>query len=121
MAHGTREKIQAAEDAALEWLATVDAGDYEQSWHAAASLLRKAITAEQFARSLEASVGSYGALISRKKTESSYATSLPGAPDGEYVQIQYKTVFEKKLQAQEIAIVAREADGTWRVVSYNIQ
>ncbi|HUI61810.1 MAG TPA: DUF4019 domain-containing protein, partial [Steroidobacteraceae bacterium] len=38
------ESVSQAESAALAWLALTDAGAYDQSWDAAASIFRSAIT-----------------------------------------------------------------------------
>jgi hypothetical protein len=46
---------------------------------------------------------------------------LPGAPDGEYVVIQYETSFEKKAFAIETVTPSFEKDGIWRVSGYYIE
>lgn len=51
-----------------------------------------------------------------------YATKLPGAPDGEYVVIQYKASFANKESAVETITPMKEADGTtWHVSGYFIK
>ena len=50
-----------------------------------------------------------------------YAESLPGAPDGEYVVILFKTSFEGKAEAVETVTPMRDADGEWRVAGYYIR
>jgi hypothetical protein len=45
---------------------------------------------------------------------------LPGAPEGEYVVIQYETQFEHKAGAIETVTPLREKDGSWRVSGYFI-
>jgi hypothetical protein len=49
-----------------------------------------------------------------------YATSLPGAPDGEYVVIRYDTTFENKRASVETVTPMRDVDGTWRVSGYYV-
>jgi hypothetical protein len=44
-----------------------------------------------------------------------------GAPDGEYVVIQYDTKFDNKAAAVETVTVARGKDGVWRVAGYYIK
>jgi len=46
---------------------------------------------------------------------------MPGAPDGEYVVIQYETEFEKKASAVETVTPERDKNGTWRVSGYYIK
>jgi hypothetical protein len=47
--------------------------------------------------------------------------SLPGAPDGEYVVIQFKTAFENKKFAIETVTPMLDGDGKWRVSGYFIR
>jgi Protein of unknown function (DUF4019) len=110
----------AAGAAAQKWLALVDTGNYADSWKQAASAFRKAVTAEQWSAALNASRGSYGALVSRKLKKAEYRTSLPGAPDGQYVVLQYDSSFEHKKAALETVTPMKDADDIWRVSGYFI-
>ena len=60
-------------------------------------------------------------MISRKLKGAQYETSLPGAPDGEYVVIQYDTSFENKQSAVETITPTLDKDGQWRVSGYFIR
>jgi hypothetical protein len=111
---------KAADAAAQKWLALVDAGTYGDSWKQAATAFRKAVTAEQWSAALNASRGSYGSLVSRKLKSSEYRTSLPGAPDGEYVVLQYDSSFEHKKAAVETVTPMKDTDGVWRISGYYI-
>jgi uncharacterized protein DUF4019 len=62
-----------------------------------------------------------GALVSRKLKSAQYANSLPGAPDGKYVVIQYDSVFQNKSPAGEIVTAMLDKDGHWRVSGYYIR
>jgi hypothetical protein len=62
-----------------------------------------------------------GKVIKRSVKSKQYATSLPGAPDGEYVIIQYETSFEKKKVSIETVTPMLEKDGKWRVSGYYIK
>lgn len=48
------------------------------------------------------------------------AQTLPGAPDGEYQIIQYRTVFANKAGAVETVVLARVGD-QWEIVGYFIR
>ena len=61
------------------------------------------------------------ALVSRRVKTARYATSLPGAPDGQYVVIQYRTSFANKKSAIETVTPMRDSDGQWRVSGYYIR
>ncbi len=107
--------------ASLNWLSLVDEGEYMQSWNEAASLFKAAVTREQWQRSLKAVRTPLGKVLSRKVKSKRYTTSLPGAPDGEYVVIQYETSFENKKYAIETITPMLDKDGAWRVSGYYIR
>ena len=62
-----------------------------------------------------------GKLVSRKAKSRKYAESLPGAPDGKYVVIQFDTVFENKASAVETVTPMVDPDGSWRVSGYYVR
>ena len=115
------EAEQDALDAAQEWLALIDAGDYGGSWDAAAELSKKAVTKEMWAQSIKAVRSAMGDLISRSVKSAKYTNSLPGAPDGEYVVIQFSTSFTNKKSAIETVTPMKDQDGRWRVSGYYIK
>jgi Protein of unknown function (DUF4019) len=114
-------KEAAAVSAAEKWLATVDAREYASSWKEAAELFRNAITPEQWEQSMQTARKPLGKLISRKVLTKVYKSSLPGAPDGEYVVIQFATSFENKKTAIETVTPMLDKDGKWRVSGYYIK
>jgi len=111
---------KAADAIAQKWLSVVDVGNYADSWKEAAAAFRKAVTADQWSAALNASRGSYGKLVSRKLKSAEYRTSLPGAPDGEYVVLQYDSSFEHKKNAVETVTPMKDG-GAWRVSGYYIK
>ena len=117
----TTAKEQAAIVAAEKWLALVDAANYAASWQTAAGTLKVAVSQEQFGQSLQAVRAPLGKTISRKLKTKTYATTLPGAPDGEYVVIQYQTAFQHKKSAIETITPMLDKDGEWRVAGYYIK
>ncbi|MEW6265069.1 MAG: DUF4019 domain-containing protein [Thermodesulfobacteriota bacterium] len=117
---GDSEKEKAAASAAEKWLSLVDEGNYSDSWKEAAEYFRKAIKQEQWDQSLQAARKPLGKLVSRKLKNATYKTSLPGAPDGEYVVIQFNTSFENKKTAIETVTPMMDKDGKWRVSGYYI-
>ena len=46
--------------------------------------------------------------------------SLPGVPDGQYVVIEYRSVYEKKQEAVE-TVTPMVEDGEWKVSGYYIR
>ncbi len=112
---------QAAVQAADAWLKLVDAGQYGGSWDAAAGLFKGAIGRGDWVKSLERLRSPLGKVVSRKVAARTYAESLPGAPDGKYVVIQYETSFESKKAATETVTPMLDVDGRWRVSGYFIK
>lgn len=115
------QKENAATAAAEKWLALVDEGKYAESWNEAAEYFRKAVTQAQWSQAVQAVRPPLGKLVSRKVKSTAYETSLPGAPDGEYVIIQFETVFEKKAAAIETVTPMLGSDGKWRVSGYFVK
>ena len=115
------EAEKAAVKAAETWLALVDNGKYGESWDEAASLFKNAITQEKWVQTIEGTRPSFGNPVSREVNSATYKTSLPGAPDGEYVIIQFKTKFENKANAIETVTPMKDKDGVWRVSGYYIK
>jgi hypothetical protein len=118
VAAGDSEKEKAAVAAAEEWLAMVDDGKYVESWKEASQYFKNAVKREQWEQSLQAVRNPLGKLISRKVKSKTYMTSLPGAPDGEYVVIQFKSSFENKKSAIETVTPMMDKDEKWRVSGY---
>jgi len=112
---------QAAIAAAEKWLLLIDRSDVEESWNQAAELFKNALTVEKWQESLAPVQALTGKLISRKLKSKRYATELPGAPDGEYVVIEYETAFEKKRNGTETVVPMKDPDGVWRVSGYFVK
>ena len=110
-----------AQEAAESWLALVDAGKYSQSWNEAASFFKQRVTAEQWESAVKSVREPLGKLESRKLKHAQYTQTMPGAPDGEYVILQFETSFEKKKAAIETVTPMKDKDGKWRVAGYFIK
>jgi hypothetical protein len=107
--------------AAEKWLALIDANDYGKSWDEASELFKNSITKEMWEQSIKSVRPALGDLIFRNVKSANYATSLPGAPDGEYVVIQFSTRFTNKKSAVETVTPMKDPDGKWRVSGYFIK
>lgn len=109
--------IAAAED----WLALMDSGSYGLGWQAAAPYLKSVVSMEKFDEGIKAFRPQLGRIVSRQVYQAQYTTSLPAAPDGEYVVIQCATTFERKKSAIETLTTLKGSDGLWRVAGYYIK
>jgi hypothetical protein len=70
---------------------------------------------------LQATRAPLGKVASRVVKSAVYTTSLPGAPDGQYVVIQFESSFEHKKAAIETVTPSLGEDGEWRVSGYFIR
>jgi hypothetical protein len=118
-AQQTPEK--AAQQAAESWLSLVDSTKYEESWEEAASVFKAAISKEDWKAAVQSARDPLGKNKSRKLIEAKYTKSLEGAPDGEYVVIQYESSFEKQKSVTETIVPMLDKDGKWLVSGYFIR
>ena len=112
-----REAINSAQ----AWLELVDNEKYMESWEEAAKYFKSAISKDKWQETIKAVRKPLGKTVSRKLKSQRYMTSLPGAPDGQYVVIQYKTSFENKKSAIETITPMIGKDNKWRVSGYYIK
>jgi len=118
---GDQEQEKQAVTAAKAWLELVDKGEYEKSWEEAAKLFKSNVPKNEWSRTIAAGREPMGKLVSRELESAKYSTTLPGAPDGEYVVIQFETSFENKKSAIETITPMKDPDGVWRVSGYYIK
>jgi hypothetical protein len=110
--------------AALAWLSLVDAGSYAESWAEAAPFFKEKVSEDQWIPMVAAARKPFGAMRERQLLGAQFLTTLPGAPDGEYVVIQFQTRFDAKEQANEQAVetvTPMKCEGGWRVSGYFIK
>ena len=115
------DAVRNAVDAANRWLVSADAGDGAATWDQAASMFQTAVSKADWSAALKQVRQPLGAVASRKVVSSEFKHSLPGAPDGEYVVIQYDSQFEHKAHAVETVVPVRERDGSWKVSGYFVK
>ncbi len=120
-AMASEEKENKAVEAAEKWLTLIDEGKYGESWETAAVYFKNAITKGEWEQTLTTVREPLGKLISRELKSKTCKTSLPGAPDGEYVVIQFETSFDNKKSAIETVTSMLDRDGKWRVSGYYIK
>lgn len=110
-----------ARTAAQGWLAKIDAGKYADSWQDASAFFRGALTEKAWIDALNAARKPLGSALSRKLANAKRAKSLPGAPDGNYVVMQFNSSFGKKKAAVETVTFMQDKDGKWRAAGYYIK
>lgn len=115
------ERTRAGVQAAGQWLALADGGQGDASWSAAAGVFRGAVTQAQWSAALAQARAPLGALKSRTLASARFTRTLPGAPEADYVVIQYGAVYANRPGVTETLVATRETDGAWKVMTYLIQ
>jgi hypothetical protein len=110
-----------AQKAAEKWLALIDAGKVAESWKEAAAAFRTAVPQDQWQQSITTFRQPFGKLVSRTLKSTKFSTSLPGAPDGKYVVLQFDTSFANKKDTIETVTPMLDKDGKWRVSGYYVK
>ena len=110
-----------AKIAAKSWLELVDSKNYAKSYDDAASFFKTTVKKGDWIDSLTGLRSTLRGVVSRQLVSEKYETKMPGAPDGEYVVIKYKTKFERKEAVEEIVVPMLDTDGKWRVSGYYVK
>jgi hypothetical protein len=111
---------QAAQRQALGFLGYLDQGRFADSYDYTGMLIRTSLDRETFAQKLESARSGTGPLVSRNLIDASYATTVPGAPEGQYVILHYATSFANRQDTLETVTLAF-AKSYWRVSGYYIK
>ena len=114
------ESTSAAEQAAVDWLALVDTTQYGVAWNEAVRFFRNKISAPDWLKAVTEARSALGGVINRNSISATYATSLPDAPPGEYVVLQFHTTFENNAKAIE-TVTSMLDEGQWRVAGYYVR
>lgn len=106
--------------AANSWLDVVDSGNYIESWSQTAPFFQSQVTIDQWVQALDSARSPLGKPLSRRVRSANKHTSLPGAPDGEYVVITLDAEFENNASTVETVTVTKSS-GEWRMIGYFIK
>ena len=120
-AQTAQKAAAAAVPIAQAWLKLVDDSKIAESWEQASKLFQAGIAKDKCIAAFKSAREPLGKFRSRKLISATYMTSVPGAPDGQYVVVQCDAVFENKKQAVETVTPMLDKDGEWRVSGYYIK
>jgi hypothetical protein len=113
--------VTEAKQAAERWLAQLDEGNTGATWDQAASTAQSMVSKAAWTDSMKTARAPLGAFKSRAVNSATFTRSLPGAPAGEYVVIQYASSFEQAPAAVETVVPMRDRDGKWKVSGYFVK
>lgn len=121
----TAENDDGVDPAALSeaerWLALVDANDYAGSWAATGDLFKGEVSEEEWRESMAVFREDMGAVRERTLQDQTLETIMPGAPEGEYLMLEYRSVFDQQARGAELVVLMRQDDDSWRVIGYFLQ
>lgn len=121
MVHADSKSEEAALKASQAWLELIDSAKYDVSWEEAALYFKNSIKKDEWTSTIKGVRDPFGKVIKRTFKSKQAVDSMPGAPDGDYVIIQYDTVFENKKSAVETVVPMLDKDEKWRVSGYFIR
>ena len=110
---GDEEPAVAAAD---EWMAILDSGDVGRAWEETSLVFQKGVTKAEFERLVRDARAPLGEFVSRSVRSAQSARSLPGAPRGRYVVIQYDSRFSKRPTVESVTQMYEGDD--WKISGY---
>jgi hypothetical protein len=111
--------VDTAKQAAQEWLVLFEDEKYEATWAEASAYFKSKIGEEQWVariQQMKTRRPVLDSLRSRSLVAARYTTSLPRAPNGEYVVVQYKAMYADEPWVETVTL-KKDPDG-WRVAGY---
>jgi hypothetical protein len=112
---------QVAQDTADAWVALIDSMEYAASWNRASAAFRQQVTQTQWEQALQGVLGPLGPLVVRAPQGREYTTTLPGAPEGEYIVITYGSSYTQLEDAVETVVMVRNPGGEWKPAGYYVR
>ena len=106
--------------AAEAWLKWVDNGNFGQSWEKAAPFFKQSLKKGDWEKLLKKIMVPLGPALKRELIGAKYYSSIPNAPKGEYIVIQFRSDFKNKKNAVE-TITPMKVGGKWLVCGYYIR
>ena len=108
-------------EAATYWLKLIDDGYYPESWHNASPFFRSQIPEDKWVDTIGNLRKLLGGLAGRELASVQAVKTLPGAPDGDYLVIQFRSSFTAKHSAIETVIMLLGKDGRSAVAGYFVR
>ena len=115
----------AAVEAATQWLTLLDAGEVRRSWAQSAKIFRNNVSIEDYEKMIEDSRAGLGKLTSRSLRSAHARRSLPNAPRGRYVVVEFDSAFENNKAGIDVSPAVRDYLGLksggklhWRFVEF---
>ena len=115
-----KNKVEAVNNTALEFLQMIDAGKYADSWLIADPYLQKAIPQQDWKEKLIKIRAALGPIVDRSLEDVNFTAATKELPESEFLLLEYNSEFEVKTM-NEVVTVVLGSDNRWRVVGYFVQ
>jgi len=109
----------AARLAAEKWLTLLDQARYKDAYKQSSQHSRAQASAAEWEAQIKAMRDAAGAKQSRQFSSAKPAKSMAGAPDGDYMLLEFATAFANKPKAVETLMLSLES-GAWKAAGYFI-
>lgn len=111
-------RVESAQRAALAWLILLDAEDYSALWAQCSEKFRDRVNRQAWEKVMQSWRAPFGVAQARKLQAAKLTRTIPAAPLGEYLLLQYQTQFAHAASSMETVTLAKGQDGAWRVSAY---
>jgi len=101
-----------------KWLALIDSGKAGAAWDLSSKQLQSSVTRAKFIAAIGDVRKPLGKLEERTAERFARSHRLPGAPEGDYVIVEYTARFPKGKKLQEQLVWSIEESDVWRVAGY---
>jgi hypothetical protein len=116
---GSIAAVAAATQQSTQWLATLDAHRYAESWADTAEVMRAGRTQDDWVREVGTPREALGKPLMRELKSADYSTEVRGAPTGRYVTVVYLTQYSHAPPVQETILMMME-DEHWHIAGYGV-
>jgi hypothetical protein len=111
-------QVSAATEQAASWLGALDLGHYDEAWNGLATVMKRGSSLEDWTRDVRAPRQQLGKPGGRELERAEFATTVRGAPTGNYVTVAYVSHFADAPPILETVLLTFE-DERWRVAGYS--
>ncbi|MGZ3445749.1 MAG: DUF4019 domain-containing protein [Myxococcaceae bacterium] len=120
-AQSTEASEAAGQQAAESWLKLIDAGQLGTAWDQSSTTFRTVVPRRDFEKKMKAARGPLGKFLFRKLSGKKLTHSIPGAPGGTYVIVEYSAQFQKREHAVETVTMMFDTGGKFRGAGYDVR
>lgn len=104
-------------EVATAWLQHLDRGELEKTWETASPQSRGIFSRKAWISTLRTARDGLRAVEGRELLEVEEIPTPPGAPDGEYARVTFRTRFQSRSVTESVSLIRSDEEG-WRVFGF---